>query len=152
MQNLVQIPSSADITSLQGEGDLYTAWKGEKYSGSFSLKLDYPDKFLLEVYGPFGQTVMHVKKDGNDFLFIAGDEKTTDERAFEDRYGLRVRELMDDLTMRGLKHETADGLVRDREGYRVLYTQDKRNRKKTCLMGDDGTICLTFHQISFTGS
>ncbi len=49
----------------------------------------------------FGQTIAYVKKEREDFLLVAGDEKSTDKRAFEERYGLRLEDFMDDLAMKG---------------------------------------------------
>jgi hypothetical protein len=147
-QKRVEIQWPADVTYLQGEGDLTLSWRKEKYAGPFSLMMDYPDKFILEVYGAFGQTLVYVKKEGDSFLFMAGDEKSTNEVPFEEAYGLTVRQLMDDLAMKGERQETPDGLVIRRGGYRVVYTQD-RGRRRTCWEGREGRICLTFDEIRF---
>ncbi len=150
IQQRVEIEWPAEITYLEGEGDLDTAWRKERYSGSFVLRMEHPDTLLLDVYGPFGQTLVHVKKEGDQFLFVAGNEKTTSESAFREVYGLEARQLIDDLAMRGQKEATPEGWVLYREDYRVVWGQDRVGRRKTCWESKDGRICLTFNDISFT--
>ena len=141
-----------DVPSLQGEGDLDMAWKKERFSGPFAIKMTYPDMLDLEVFGPFGQTLLYVKKEGDRFLLATGEEKITDEAIFEERYGFRPEQLMDDLAMRGQKRETPAGLVAERGQYRVLYGQDRQGRRKICWEGREGSICLSFSEIGFAGS
>ena len=104
----LQWPSG--VNSLKGEGDLDAAWKKEHFSGPFVVSMEYPDRFLLEVYGPFGQTLIYVRKDAGRFLLVAGDEKTTDEAVFEERYGFPVSRFIDDLAMRGRQAGDAGGV------------------------------------------
>jgi len=146
---LVEWPG--DVTYLQGEGDIDARWQARHSSGTFALRMDYPDALLFEAYGsPFGQTVLHVEKTGSTFLLIAGSEKTTDERPFVEKYGFGVEQLMDALALKGPKEETPEGLLVRHEGYRVLYGQDRRGRKTMCLEKTDGSVCLAFSQITFT--
>ena len=144
-----QWPSA--VTSLTGEGDVEATWGKEHFSGPFIVKMEYPRAFLFEVYGGFGQTLLHVKKEGGQFLLVAGDEKTTEEAVFEKRYGFSVGQLMDDLSLRGRREETPDGWVIERERYTVRYGQDRRGRRKICLEDRKGSICLTFDRIDYTG-
>lgn len=149
VQKRVEVQWPTDLTYLEGEGDLDMSWRKQKYHGSFILQMVYPDILHLEVYGPFGQTLVYVKKEANRFLFVAGEEKSTEESAFQDTYGLEVRQIMDDLALKGQAEATPDGgLVLQRKDYRVVYGQD-RARRKTCWEGRDGTICMTFNEISF---
>jgi outer membrane biogenesis lipoprotein LolB len=141
-----------DIPSLQGEGDLDVAWRKERFSGPFVIKMTYPDLLDLEVFGPFGQTLLYVKKEGDRFLLASGEEQTSDEALFEKRYGFSTRELMDDLAMRGQRRETAEGQVVERGRYRVLYGQDRHGRRKICWEGREGSICLSFNEVGFAGS
>ena len=145
----LQWPSG--VNSLKGEGDLDAAWKKEHFSGPFVVSMEYPDRFLLEVYGPFGQTLIYVRKDAGRFLFVAGDEKTTDEAVFEERYGFPVSRFINDLAMRGDRQETSEGWTMEHENYRVDYGQDRRGRRKICWESRDGSICLTFDAINFAG-
>ena len=139
------------ITDLQGEGQLDLKWKGENLSGSFALTMNYPNGLLLEVYGsPFGQTVLHLQKDGDKFLLIAGDEKITDEGALRARYGFGSMELMDGLAMKGDKQEApGEGFAIPHEGYVVIYGQDRRGRRRMCWERGDARLCLTFTDVSF---
>ncbi len=143
------LPWPAKVTSMEGEGDLDIAWRKEKYSGAFAVKTNYPDHLVFEVYGPFGQTLVYVKKAPGEFLVIAGDEKSTDEKLLRERFGLDARDLIDDLAMQGQRKETPEGMVIERGNYRVEYTQDRRGRRVICWKGIDGTICLTFGEIQF---
>lgn len=152
LQHPVQVVEwPGDVTFLQGEGDIDARWQGEKSSGTFALKMEYPDALLFEAYGsPFGQTVLHLEKKDGTFLLIAGNKKTTEEAPLVERYGFGVGQLMDALAMKGNKQETPEGILVRHEDYRVLYSQDGRGRKTMCLEKADGRVCLAFSQIAFT--
>jgi hypothetical protein len=149
---IVQWP--AVITDLSGEGNLDLRWEGEKLSGSFALKMRYPDTLLLEVYGsPFGQTVVHLEKDGDKFLLIAGDEKITNEALLADRYAFGARQLVDGLAMRGERQEMPGGGMSIHHGdYLVAYGQDRRGRRNVCWERGNARLCLTFTDLSFDAS
>jgi hypothetical protein len=145
---IVQWP--ARIDSLQGEGNFDLRWKAEHLSGTFALNMRYPDALLFEVYGrPFGQTVVHLQKDGDKFLLIAGNEKTTNEALLTERYGFGVRQLMDGLAMKGDRQDSATGLSIQHEGYCVVYGQDRRGGRTVCWEREDGKLCLDFTDVSF---
>ena len=135
---------------IEASGDLSMSWRKIDFSGTVSLQMDYPSLFVLEIYGMFGQTLAYVKKERESFLLVAGDEKSTDERAFEERYGLRVEDFMDDLAMKGNKRQADGSIVIERSNYRVIYDQDRRGRRKMTWEGPDGTMQLLFTQVSFT--
>lgn len=135
---------------IEASGDLSVSWRKIDFSGTVSLQMDYPSLFILEIYGMFGQTLAYVKKERESFLLVAGDEKSTDERAFEERYGLRVEDFMDDLAMKGNKRQADGSIVIERSNYRVIYDQDRRGRRKMTWEGPDGTMQLLFTQVSFT--
>jgi hypothetical protein len=145
------LPWPSDVSFLAGEGDLDVTSKKERFSGSFITRMSYPDKLFFEVYGSFGQTLMHLEKDGPRFLLIAGGEKSTDEKALLDRFGFNVGELMDDLALRGGEEQSPLGLVAQRQGYQVVYSHDRRGRRTMCWERKDGRLCLTFSEIDFTG-
>ena len=139
------------VTNLSGEGNIDLRWNGEKLAGSFALRMHYPDELLLEVYGsPFGQTVVHLQKDGSKFLLIAGNEKTTDEAQLTEKYAFGVRQLIDGLAMRGERQEApGDGFAIDHGDYRVVYGQDRRGRRTVCWERAATRLCLTFTDLSF---
>jgi hypothetical protein len=137
------------IDFMEATGDVTVSWRKMHFSGSLFLRMEYPQRFFLEVYGPFGQTFVHVKKEDGAFLIIAGDEKATDERLFEDKTGLRLQQFMDDLAMRGERKVLPGMTAIERGSYRVLYSQDRRGRRTITWEGDDGTMVLLLPQVSF---
>jgi hypothetical protein len=138
-----------DVAFVEGEGDIGIVWGKEKHSGSFLIRMEYPDVLLLEVYGPFGQTLVHLKKEADKFLLVTGEERTTDEGSLQDKYGFGVRQLMDSLAMKGPIQETAEGLIIQHQDYRVVYGQDRRGRRTMRLENGDGSIRLTFTEMIF---
>ena len=135
---------------IEASGDLSMSWRKIDFSGMVSLQMDYPSSFVLEIYGMFGQTIAYVKKERGDFLLVAGDEKSTDERAFEERYGLRVQDFMDDLAMKGDRRQAGGSTIIERSNYRVIYGHDRKGRRKMTWEGPEGTMQLLFTQVSFT--
>jgi hypothetical protein len=127
------------------------AWRGQRYSGSMSVQLDYPDRLLAEVYGPFGNTVMYIKKDGEKFLFVTDEDRFTDEAEFEKRFGIRISQFIDDIAMKGEKRQVPGepGVTYvQRARYRVVYILEERE-SRMCLEGEDGRICLRFLEANF---
>jgi hypothetical protein len=145
----VQINWPEKIDYMEALCELDMAWKGMNYSGSMALKLDYPDKFQVEVYGPFGETIMYLKKDGQQFLLTAGDETFTNEVGFEQKFNIRLSDFMDDLALRGSAQNgrTEKAILKDR--YKVLYNlTDQEN--KICWEGQEGRICVRFLEARFS--
>jgi len=122
----------------------------DRFSGSFIARMVYPDRLFFEVYGPFGQTLVHLEKSGENFLLIFGEEKTTDESMLVNRFGFTARELMHDLALRGEKTGSPGGLIAQRTHYRVVYGNDRRGRRTMCWERTEGQLCLTFTQVDFT--
>ncbi|MGD0229065.1 MAG: hypothetical protein ABSC19_01745 [Syntrophorhabdales bacterium] len=145
------LPWPSGVTSLKGEGDLDMTWGKKHFSGPFVAQVEYPNRLLVEVYGPFGQTLVYVKKEAGRFVLIAGDERTTDETLFEQKYGFRVEQFMDDLLVRGQRQETPEGFVTEHASYLVRYGHDRQGRRKICWQGRNGSICLAFDEMNFVG-
>lgn len=139
-----------EINRMEGSGDMDLSWKGRKLSGSFALSLESPSIFLFEIYGPFGQTVLQVRKEGERVGIITAEGKTGSERLFEEQYGMSVNSFIDDLTMKGPVKQTAEGNYIDRKSYRVLYTGNA-DRPKICWLNPDGSICLAFTELNLHG-
>lgn len=137
----------AEINRMEGSGDMDLSWKGRKFSGSFALNLESPSPFLFEVYGPFGQTVLQVRKEGERVDIITAEGRTGSEKLFEEQYGMSVNSFIDDLMMKGSVKQTAEGSYIDRKGYRVLYAGNT-DRPKMCWLNPDGSICLTFNELN----
>jgi hypothetical protein len=142
------LPWPSDLSVLEGEGDIDVRSQKERFSGSFILRMSYPDNLFLEVYGSFGQTFVHLQKEGPRFLLIAGEERTTDEKLLVDRFHFTVSELIEDLALRGERRETADGWVATRKDYQVVYSHDRRGRRNMCWVREDSRLCLTFNELN----
>jgi hypothetical protein len=145
----IQVTWPERIDFMEAMGDVDVSWRKADFSGSLLLRMEYPHLLFLEVYGAFGQTLVHVKREGGTFLFIAGDEKTTDERLFENRTGLRLQQFMDDLAMQGERRELSGAIAIDRGSYRVLYGHDNKGRRTITWEGGDGTMKLVLSRVSF---
>lgn len=140
----------ATVEYMEGSGDMDLSWKGRTFSGSFALKLESRSMLLFEVYGPFGQTVLQVKKVGERIDIITAQGGTAKERLFEEQYGMSVNDFIDDLLMKGPLKQTAEGAYIDRsKGYRVSY-EGNTDRPKICWLNPEGSICLSFTELILT--
>jgi len=154
LSSCASLPRKTEITwpdkieSLAALCDLDMSWRDMKYSGSMSVKMRYPDKLQLEVYGPFGQTVVYLMKDGERFSFIGGDESFSDQEKFEKRFGIRLDQFIDDMAIRGPLTSMPGGACIKRNDYVVLY-EFQGNKDKMCWKGKDGIICMRFLEATF---
>jgi len=137
-----------NIDYLRAFGEIEMNWRDLRYSGTLSLRVDYPERFYLEVYGPFGETVMFLKRDPVEFLLISGGERITDQETFEKRMGIKLDTFVDDITLRSMKRDSGGRYSVAREGYTVVYElNDKENR--ICWQGNDGSICIRILEATF---
>lgn len=137
------------ITYMEAMCELDMAWQGTDYSGPMSLTVEYPGRLQFEVYGPFGDTVVYLKKEGGAFLLVAGNERYTDERYFEEKFGIELDQFMEDITFRGPGESRNPGTPVLRNGYRVLYDLQGTNGR-ICWEGEEGKICLKFLEARFS--
>ena len=137
------------INHMEALCELDMAWKGMNYSGTMSLSLDYPDKIQLEVYGPFGDTVVYLRNDEGSFLLVAGDERFSNEKAFEDKFDITLKDFMDDITFRTPRESGTESLYARRDRYRVSYNLGGRSNY-ICWEGADGRICVRFLEARFS--
>jgi len=128
--------------------DIDLSWKDMKYSGSMSLKMKYPDVLHIEVYGPFGETVVYLSRKSDSFSFLSRDEKFNDEKVFEERFGINLREFIDDLSVKNYRKNNQESIYSQRENYVVIYELDKTERS-ICWKGSDGSICIRFLEALF---
>jgi hypothetical protein len=128
--------------------DIDMSWRGMKYSGSMSLKMKYPDIFQIEVYGPFGETVVYLAKNRDKFSFISSDEKFTDEKVFEEKFGIKLHDFMDDISTVNYRKNSQEGMYFKRENYVVVYRLDNAENS-ICWKGTDGSICIKFLEAVF---
>lgn len=137
------------VSYMEGAGDIDLSWRGRRFSGSFALKLESPAIFLFEVYGPFGQTLLHLRKEGERVDIVTAEGRMESERFFEEQYGMSVDHFIDDLMMKETAKEATESNRGDRAGYKVSYAGD-RDRPRICWLNLDGSICLTFSELVFT--
>jgi hypothetical protein len=148
-KNVLPIDWPEKIEYMEALCDLDMAWKDMQYSGSMSLKLSYPDTFQLEVYGPFGDTIVYMKKAEGAFLLAAGDERFSNEKAFERKFDISLKDFMDDITLRGPIREGPSGRFTDRGKYKVLYNVGEKG-SRFCWEGTEGSICMRFLEARFS--
>lgn len=129
--------------------ELDMSWREMTYSGTMSLQVDYPDNLLVEVYGPFGNTIMYIRKDRNGFLLENQEIKDADEGKFEKEFGIRLSDFIEDIAMKDVRRPVDKGsLVVQRKGYAVTYRLDN-DENVVCWHGADGHICIEFLEVSF---
>jgi hypothetical protein len=145
--SIIQWPQ--EIGYMEATGELDISWKDLKYSGEMSLKLDYPETLFVEVYGPFGNTVVSIEKEKDRFVMRAGNDEVNDEKRFHDIFKMRIEDFMKDITLRGERKRESDGTFTiQREGYKTIYRfNDAEN--KMCRVSPEGTICITFLEVNF---
>ncbi len=148
-RHAVEIKWPEQIDYMEALCELDMAWKDMNYSGSMALKLNYPDMLQIEVYGPFGETIVFLKKDGQRFLLTAGDETFTDANAFEQKFNIKLTDFIDDLALRAPGLVSAAGASTTRDGYKVSYDFADR-ASKTCWEGQEGRICVKFLEARFS--
>ncbi|MBA4419028.1 MAG: hypothetical protein C0392_14155 [Syntrophus sp. (in: bacteria)] len=136
------------IAYIEALCELDMAWKDMNYTGSMALKLEYPEMIQIEVYGPFGDTAVYLKKDKGRFVLVAGDETFSDERAFQEKFNIRLADFIDDIAGAGSRRIGVGETTVQRDGYRVVYNLGgKENR--ICWEGEGGNICIRFMEARF---
>ena len=111
-----------DINYMEAVCEINISWNTMQYSGDMSLKLDYPEMLLMEVYGPFGDTVFSIEKNKGYFKLRAGNDEITDEKQFFDMFKINIDDFMNDISMKGNRQPSNDGTFSiQRERYRVTY-------------------------------
>lgn len=145
----VQIAWPDNIQYIEAFCELDMAWKNSKYSGSMSLKLEYPDKLIIDVYGPFGDTVIHLKKEGEKYLLVTKEVSTSEEAEFEQDFGIKLSEFIDDLVLKDYRRgETGNKYIQKRL-YKVKYELDSGGDNSICWEIKDGNMCITFLEAKF---
>jgi hypothetical protein len=144
----VQITWPDSVDYLRAFGEVNINWRDLKYSGTMSLRLRYPDKLYMEVYGPFGETAFCLRKDQDGFLVINGDERVTDQQVFEKMFGMKLSAFIDDIGMRTVRKGNKGGNFVERDGYNVIYDLGGDDNR-ICWRGVDGTICIRFLEARF---
>ncbi|MCX5805505.1 MAG: hypothetical protein NT010_05465 [Proteobacteria bacterium] len=136
------------IEYLEALCDIDISWRDMKYSGSMSLKMKHPDRLQFEVYGPFGETVVYLAKNRDKFSFVSSDEKFSNEKMFEERFGIKLNEFIDDISFMNYRKEGRESVYFKRENYVVIYRLDN-TENSICWKGKDGSICMNFLEAVF---
>jgi hypothetical protein len=146
----VQIVWPDNIQYIEALCELDMSWKNTKYSGSMSLKLEYPDKLIIDVYGTFGDTVIHLEKEGEKYLLVTKEGSTSEEAEFEQDFGIKLSEFIDDLVLKDYRRgETGNKYIQKRL-YKVKYDLDNSGGDNSiCWEMKDGDMCITFLEIKF---
>lgn len=146
----VQIAWPDNIQYIEALCELDMSWKNTKYSGSMSLKLEYPDKLIIDVYGPFGDTVIHLEKDGEKYLLVTKEGSTSEEAEFEQDFGIKLSEFIDDLVLKDYRRgETGGNKYIQKRLYKVKYDLDSGGDNSICWEIKDGNMCITFLEAKF---
>jgi len=120
-----------------------------QYSGDMSLKLDYPEMLLMEVYGPFGDTIFSIEKNKGHFKLRSGNDEITDEKQFVDIFKMKIEDFIDDLAMKGSRQQDDNGAFSiQRERYRVTYAL-RTGENKICWITQEGRMCIRFLEVNF---
>jgi hypothetical protein len=123
--------------------------KARQYTGDMSLRAVYPDRLFLEVYGPFGNTVLSVDRSRDHFVMKTDDEELTDENDFYRLFRVRIADIIEDLTLKGTLGNEGDHLVRERPEYTVSYYLNDRD-SRICWKVPEGDLCMKFLEVSFS--
>jgi hypothetical protein len=138
-----------DINYMEAVCEINISLGNMQYSGDMSLRLDYPEMLLIEVYGPFGDTVFSIEKNKGYFKLRAGNDKITDEKKFYDIFKITIDDFMKDISMKENRQLDKDGTFSiQKERYRVTYTlRDEKN--EMCWISPEGIMCITFLEVNF---
>ncbi|MEI6152677.1 MAG: hypothetical protein WCQ90_01155 [Deltaproteobacteria bacterium] len=145
----VQIAWPDNIQYIEALCELDMAWKNTKYSGSMSLKLEYPDKLVVDVYGPFGDTVIHLEKDGEKYLLATKEGSTSEEAEFEQDFGIKLSEFIDDLALKEYRNGVDGNKYIQKGRYKIKYDIDGSGDNSICWEMKDGNMCVIFLEAKF---
>lgn len=122
--------------------------KTQRYSGDMSLKVLYPNRLFLEVYGPFGNTILSVDRSEEHFVMRTDDEELTDENEFYRLFRIRIGDIIEDITSKG-PFDTRDGITfKQRSEYQVYYHLNGGD-DRICWKVHEGDFCIKFLEVSF---
>lgn len=128
------------IETLEALSEVDINLKDMRYSGTMALSMDYARKRLvLEVFGPFGDTAVFLKRDESGFYFRTPDEEVRDENVFKEKTGLTVDDFMEDI----MRNESYT-----REHYRII-NELRSGGNSLCWEMKDGKICVRFTEARF---
>ncbi len=123
--------------------------KDTQYTGDMALKATYPDMLFLEVYSPFGTTILSVDRSEDQFIMRTDNEVLTNENEFYRLFNVRINDIIEDITLKGPIR--TDGAVpyKERPGYTVSYYLDNAGNR-ICWKVEEGDFCIRFIDVNFS--
>ena len=120
-----------------------------QYTGDMSLKVDYPHMLSLEVYSPFGTTILSVDRSEDHFLMRTDNELITNENEFYRLFNIAIDDIIEDLTLKGVIRTDGPVPYKERAGYTVYYHLAE-GASRICWKVQDGDFCIRFNDVSFS--
>ncbi|MBP1749105.1 MAG: hypothetical protein H6Q52_1644 [Deltaproteobacteria bacterium] len=140
-------PGSFDYMEALCEIDVML--KNSQYTGDMSLKVAYPHMLFLEVYSPFGTTMLSVDRSEDHFIMRTDNELLTDENEFYRLFNIQINDIIEDITLKGPIRTDSAIPYKQRPGYTVYYyLNDAGNR--ICWKVEQGDFCIRFVDVSFS--
>lgn len=138
-----------DFDYVEAFCEIELRFEDQQYSGEMSLKVEYPGSIFIEVYGPFGNTVLSVARSGDRFVMHAENKELTNEDDFFRFFHIRIDDIIEDLTFKGTLTGSGSVMRKERGNYTVTYyTGDDENR--ICWRGQKGDFCVKFLEANFS--
>lgn len=146
----VSIAWPKDFNYIEAFCEIDVRFKEQQYAGEMSLKVNYPGSIFIEVYGPFGNTVLSVVRTNGRFLMHTENEELTNEKEFYRLFHITIDDIIEDLTFKGPLTESGAGILyKERDNYMVTYyTGDDEN--SICWSGPEGDFCVKFLEANFS--
>ncbi len=129
--------------------DIDVMLKDRQYTGDMSLKVEYPHTLSLEVYSPFGTTILLVNRSEDHFVMRTDDKILTNESEFYRLFNIQIDDIIEDLTLKGTIR--TDGAVpfKEQPGYTVYYYLNN-NANRICWKVEQGNFCIRFTDVNFS--
>ena len=123
--------------------------KDRQYSGDMSLKVTYPHMLSLEVYSPFGRTILSVDRSEDHFIMRTDDQVLTNENEFYRLFNIHIDDIIEDITLKGLIRTDRAIPYKERSKYTVYYYLNNPSNR-ICWKVEEGDLCIRFMDVSFS--
>jgi len=145
----VSITWPAHFDYLEAWCEIDVMLKNRQYTGDMSLKAEYPHMLFLEVYSPFGTTILSVDRSEDHFIMRTDDELLTNENEFYRLFNIRMDDIIEDITLKGEIRTDSVVPYKERPGYTVYYHLNNES-SRICWKVEDGNFCIRFMDVSFS--
>ncbi len=123
--------------------------KTRQYAGDMSLKVTYPHNLFLEVYSPFGTTILSIDRSEDHFIMRTDEETLTNENEFYRLFNIQINDIIEDLTLKGSIRTDGPVPYKERPGYTVYYYLNNTGNR-ICWKVEEGDFCIRFIDVSFS--